>query len=199
MATNIAWLMNRVGVDSYDALHAWSAANRADYWTLAVERLGIRFRQPYREMLDLSAGVKSPRWLVGARFNIVESCFAADPGSPAIIHQAEGGPLRTMTVAELAALSQSVAASLTAKWQPHLSRQRFVAIVMPMTAEAVAIYPRHPRPARSPIGIADSFRPPEIATRLRLAKVALVFTQDVQIRGGKTHPLYPDRRRCRAR
>ena len=100
--TNIDWLMQRVGVDSYDALHAWSAAHRAEYWRLAIERLGIRFRRPYREMLDLSAGVESPRWLVDARFNIVESCFSAAPDSPAIVHQAEVGPLRSMSVVELA-------------------------------------------------------------------------------------------------
>ena len=94
--TNIAWLMQRAGVDSYEALHAWSAQNREAFWTLAIERLGLRFRRPFSRMLDLSQGVEEPRWLVDAQLNIVESCFAAPADSPAIIHQAEGGPLATL-------------------------------------------------------------------------------------------------------
>src|SRR5215472_6057863 len=35
--TNLAWLMRRVGVSSYEALHAWSAQNREAYWELAIE------------------------------------------------------------------------------------------------------------------------------------------------------------------
>jgi acetyl-CoA synthetase len=40
------------------------------------------------------------------------------------------------------------------------------------------------------VGIADSFRPPEIATRLRLSKAVAIFTQDVLLRGGRKFPLY---------
>src|SRR4051794_4871288 len=40
--TNIAWLMERAGVDSYEALHAWSVQNREAFWTFTVERLGIQ-------------------------------------------------------------------------------------------------------------------------------------------------------------
>src|SRR3954447_25327227 len=85
--TNIAWLMQRAGVDSYEALHAWSARNREAFWTLAIERLVLRFRSPFSRTLDLSQGVEEPRWLVDARLNIVESCFAAPAASPAIIYQ----------------------------------------------------------------------------------------------------------------
>jgi acetyl-CoA synthetase len=40
------------------------------------------------------------------------------------------------------------------------------------------------------VGIADSFAPREIATRLRIANAVGVFTQDLQIRAGKSLPLY---------
>ena len=185
--SNLAWLMKEVGVDSYDALHRWSATNRAEYWRLAIERLGIRFREPYRDVLDLSGGVESPKWLPGARFNLVESCFAAASESAAIVHQAEGGPLRTMTVSELAKLTDRVAASLASR---GFAPGSAIAIVMPMTAESVAIYLGILKAGCVAVGIADSFRPPEIAARLRLSNAVAVFTQDVVVRGGKTHPLY---------
>ena len=185
--TNLAWLMRRVGLDSYKKLHQWSVQNRGDFWRLVVERLGIRFQQPFSEMIDLSRGVEAPRWLVGARFNIVESCFTAPPDSPAIIHQSEEGEMEVMTVAELEALTDHVAANIRRRgFKPGDA----LAIIMPMTAEAVAIYLGIIKAGCVAVGIADSFRPREIAARLRLAKAVAVFTQDVIVRGHKTLPLY---------
>ncbi|MGA2871663.1 MAG: AMP-binding protein, partial [Verrucomicrobiota bacterium] len=135
----------------------------------------------------LSRGVEAPRWLVGARFNIVESCFTAPPDSPAIIHQSEEGEMEVMTVAELEALTDHVAANIKRRgFKPGDA----LAIIMPMTAEAVAIYLGIIKAGGVVVGIADSFRPREIAARLRLAKAVAVFTQDVIVRGHKTLPLY---------
>jgi len=174
--------MQRAGVDSYEALHAWSAQNREAFWTLAIERLGLRFRSPFSRTMDLSPGVEEPHWLVDARLNIVESCFAAPADSPAIIHQAEGGPLATLSVGQLQALTGRVAANLRRRgFKPGDA----LAIIMPMTAEAVAIYLGIIQAGCVAVGIADSFQPKEIATRLRLARAVGVFTQDVLVRGGK--------------
>ena len=41
--TNAAWLMRKVGVDSYEALHRWSVEHREAYWAHVIERLDIRF------------------------------------------------------------------------------------------------------------------------------------------------------------
>ena len=40
------------------------------------------------------------------------------------------------------------------------------------------------------VGIADSFSPKEIASRLRISRCTLRFTQDVIVRDGKNLPLY---------
>ena len=179
--------MRKVGVTSYDDLHAWSVRNRAEYWKLAIERLGVRFDRPFREMLDLSRGVEAPQWLPGARLNIVESCFSAPPESPAILHQAEGGGLSVMSYGELQALTGRVAANIRRLgYKPGDA----LAILMPMTLEAVAIYLGIVAAGCVVVGIADSFRPREIAARLRIAAAKGVFTQDIMIRGGKEFPLY---------
>jgi len=185
--TNIAWLMRRVGLDSYEALHAWSTQNRAACWEMAIERLGVRFQHPYSRVGDFSGGVEHPRWLVDARLNIVVSCFAAPADSPAIIHQTEGGTLDAMSVGELAELTDRVAASLQRR---GCKTGDAVAILMPMTAESVAIYLGIVKAGGVVVSIADSFRPKEIATRLRAAGAALAFTQDVIVRGDQTFPLY---------
>ena len=185
--TNIAWLMRQAGVDSYDELHAWSVRNREAYWALAVERLGICFRQPFREVADFSHGVEHPRWLVDARLNIVESCFQAPADSPAVIYQQEDGELQVMSLGELAELTNRVAANLQRLgYKPGAA----LAMIMPMTAEAVAIYLGIIKAGCVVVGIADSFQPKEIASRLRLSNAAAVFTQDLILRGGKALPLY---------
>jgi acetyl-CoA synthetase len=185
--TNIAWLMQRAGVSSYEGLHAWSVQNREVFWALAIERLGIRFRQLYSRVMDLSRGVEEPHWLVDAQLNIVESCFSAPAASPAIVYQAEGGKLDVVTVGELKALTDRVASSLRRRgFKPG----DVLAVFMPMTAEAIAIYLGIIQAGCVVAGIADSFRPKEIATRLRLARAMAVFTQDVMLRGGKQLPLY---------
>ncbi|MDB6016958.1 MAG: acs [Pedosphaera sp.] len=185
--TNVAWLMRQVGADSYEALHKWSVQNRGGFWKLAIERLGIHFQKPFGQVMDLSGGVENPRWLVDAQFNIVDSCFTAPPDSPAIIHQAEGGDLKVITVAELSALVDRVAVNIRYHgFKPNDA----LGLIMPMTAEAVAIYLGIIKAGCAAVGIADSFRPKEIATRLRLSQAVAVFTQDVIVRGGKTFPLY---------
>ncbi len=46
--SNVGWLVQRVGAASDDEFHAWSVKNRADYWRLVVERLGVRFDHGFR-------------------------------------------------------------------------------------------------------------------------------------------------------
>jgi acetyl-CoA synthetase len=185
--TNMAWLMGRVGVDSYEKLHRWSVQHREEFWKLVIERLDIRLRHPFRRVVDLSGGVESPSWLPGARLNMVESCFTAPPSSPAIIYQSEGGEIKSMSVEELEALSRNVAANLK---RLGFSAGDPLAIIMPMTAEAVAIYLGIIMAGSIVVGIADSFQPREIAQRFKTSKARAVFVQDVNERNRRQLPLY---------
>ncbi|MDQ3814778.1 MAG: AMP-binding protein, partial [Armatimonadota bacterium] len=174
--TNIAWLMQRVGATSYEELHAWSVQYREAFWAMAIERLGIRFQLPFSRVLGVSRGVEEPHWLVDARLNIVESCFAAAADSPAIIYQTEGGELNVVSIGELKALTDRVASSLVRR---GCAPGDVVATFMPMTAEAVAVYLGIIQAGCVVAGIADSFRPKEVSTRLRLSRAVAVFTQDI--------------------
>ena len=185
--TNMDWLKNQAGVASYDELHQWSVENRETFWRLVIERFGIRFQTPFSRILDLSQGTEAPNWLVGAQLNIVESCFAAPADSPAIIHQSETNELKITTVSELATLTNQVAINIK---RLGFKPGDALAIIMPMTAEAIAIYLGIIKAGCVAVGIADSFRPREIALRLRLSNARLVFTQDVIVRGQKRLPLY---------
>ncbi|GAB4184167.1 MAG: AMP-binding protein [Coleofasciculaceae cyanobacterium] len=185
--TNIAALMHELKLGSYSELQVWSAQHRAEFWDIMIQRLGIRLRQNYQEIVDLSRGWEFPQWLVDARFNIVESCFQAAADDIAIIFQQEGGAFSTLTYRELHSLTNRVANGLV---EAGFCPGDAIAIDMPMTAESVAIYLGIVQAGCVVVSIADSFAPNEIATRLRLSGAKAIFTQDYIRRAGKQLPLY---------
>lgn len=185
--SNLERLMIERGVTAYSDLHRWSVAHREDFWTLMIERLGIVFDTPAARLVDLSCGVHAPRWLPDAKLNISNSCFRADADATAIVFQSEDGVIERMSFSELNRLSNRVANGLAAL---GLKRGAAIAIDMSMTPDAVAIYLGMVKAGCAAIGIADSFAPEEIATRLRIGEAQAIFTQDVIRRGGKLLPLY---------
>lgn len=185
--TNIARLMQELKLGSYSELHSWSAQHRTEFWDKIIQRLGIHFHKKYTQVVNLSHGVESPQWLVDAEFNIVESCFQAPADAPAIIFQAEGGSISTLTYGELHALTNRVANGLV---DAGFQKGDRIAIAMPMTAESVAIYLGIIKAGCVVVSIADSFAATEITMRLHLSQAKAIFTQDYILRGNKQLPLY---------
>jgi acetyl-CoA synthetase len=184
---NIAKLMKELNLNSYQELHAWSVYNRAEFWNLMIQKLGIRFKQAFTNIVNLSRGAEYPQWFVDAKLNITDSCFNAPGDAPAIVFQPEDGTLSTITYRELNSLTNRVANALTgAGFNPGDA----IAIDMPMTAESVAIYLGIIKAGCVVVSIADSFAPDEIKVRLRLANAKAIFTQDYILRAGKQLPLY---------
>jgi acetyl-CoA synthetase len=185
--TNIAALMRDLDIHSYPDLHAWSTQNRTAFWQMMIERLGIRLRHPYRQLMDLSQGIESPQWLVDAQLNIVESCFQAPGDAVAIVFQSENSPLETWTYDQLHGLTNRVAHGLVnLGFQPGTA----IAIDLPMTAPSIAIYLGIIQAGCVVVSIADSFAAHEIATRLRITHAKAIFTQDYLRRDGKLLSLY---------
>ncbi len=185
--TNIARLMRSLKLNSYEEFHSWSVRNRADFWSLMTQRLGIRFKMEFTKAVDLSRGAEFPQWFPDAKLNIADSCFNAPDDAPAIVFQPEGDLLKTITYKALNSLANRVANALTdAGFNPG----DCIAIDMPMTAESVAIYLGVIKAGCVVVSVADSFAPHEIEIRLRLTNAKAIFTQDYIPRAGKTLPLY---------
>ena len=185
--TNIAAVMRELDLDSYEALHSWSVHHRTDFWRLMIERLGIQFHRNFSEVVDLSKGNEFPKWLVDARFNIVESCFNAPSDATAIVSQSESSALSTMTYGELNALTNRIANGLA---NAGFQQGDPIAVNMSMHPESVAIYLGIIKAGGVVIAIADSFAPDEIQMRLRIANAKGIFTQDYIRRAGRQLPLY---------
>ncbi len=194
--SNIARLCQQSGWSDFAALHQWSTTSPADFWQAMCDWLNVTFHQPPQQWLNLQDGVDHAKWWVGAKLNIVESCLpqlripsasAVGNGASrdAVVWQTPGQPLMRWSSAELAAKVQQVSASLT---KSGFAGKR-IAVVMPMTAASVAIYLGIIHCGAAVVSIADSFSPPEIAKRLRIAQADLVITYDVMKRAGKKLPL----------
>lgn len=186
-STNISRLMNELNIPDLKKFHRWTVNGFQDFWKTMIDKLEICFHQKPKQICDLSKGTESPAWLVGAKLNIADSCFTAAPDKTAIIFQNAKGHSQKISFAELNSLTNRIANSLK---QIGFSAGDAIAIDMPMTANAVAIYLGIIKIGGVVVSIADSFTKDEIATRLQIAKTKAIFTQDYILRGNKKLPLY---------
>jgi len=184
---NLRRVMDRVGAQTCDEFAQWAFEDPGRFWLTMVETIGIRFETPPSRGVDLARGSRDPQWLPGARLNIALSCFARPPDAPALITQNEAGRSQKFSTRELEILSHQFAGALA---QHGIRPGDAVALVMPLTAEAVVAYLGTILAGAVAVCIADSFAASEVERRLRIAKARLVITQDVVVRAGKTLPLY---------
>ncbi len=182
-AANITHLMTELSIKTYPEFHAWSIANRDTFWQIMIDKLRIKAIDTNAEPQKDATGIATNL----SKLNIVDSCFSAADDAVAIIAQREGEDVLTLTYHELARLTNRVANGLV---NIGLKPGDAVAIDMPMNTESVAIYLGIVKAGCVVVGIADSFAPDEIATRLRIGKAKAIFTQNYINRAGKRLPLY---------
>lgn len=185
--SNIGKMMLKHDFEQYKDFWKWSVEQKESFWKETVEALGIQMKRQYDKILDIEEGVENAKWLSGGKLNIVDSCFQNAENAIAVIYQEEGGEIQTVTQKALASLVNRIANGLVEK---GFKKGDSVAIDMPMTLEAVAIYLACIKAGIIVVTIADSFASHEIAVRLDITKPKLVFTQDVILRSGKVLPLY---------
>jgi acetyl-CoA synthetase len=185
--SNIYQMMQQKSIDSYSEFWKWSVDEKEAFWGQTLKNLNIKFRKNYSALLDLSQGAERASWLAGAQLNIIESCFQNDDDAIAVVWQEEGGDLVEVSQLELEKFCNRIANGFS---DSGLHPGDRIAIDMPMTFEAVAIYMAGIKAGLTVVTIADSFSPEEIATRLRITRPKMTFTQDVIERAGKTLPLY---------
>ena len=183
---HVTALARELGLPDYASLHRWSAEHRDAFWERAIQALGIPFRTAPRATREGSA--EDPRWLPGATLNIVDACFRAPQDKVALVLGREGEPgLRRVTYGELEAMVDRVAHGFV---KLGLHPGDAVSLYMPMTLECVAAYLGILRAGGVVVSIADSFAPPEVATRNRLGQAKAILTTAAFARAGKTIDLY---------
>ena len=186
-STNLYRIMQKNGFDRYEDFYKWSITNRVDFWDTTVKSLDIQLKKPYTTVLD-DTDVERPVWLKDARMNIVDSCFKAEPDTPAILYQKENiDTIQTLSYKDLDEYINRIANAFK---ENGLQPGDTIGIDMAMNIEAVAVYLAGIKAGLQVVTVADSFSPAEIKVRFEIAPPKLVFTQDYLLRGGKKLPLY---------
>jgi acetyl-CoA synthetase len=185
--SNIYKMMQKQGFEKYQDFWKWSVTNKEDFWIETIQNLNIQLAQNYTSIVDTSKGVENAEWLKNAKLNIVDSCFQNDNEAIAVIFQEEGKALQKVSQKQLLQLVNKIANSLI---DLGLKEDDSIAIDMPMTLEAVAIYLAGIKAGMPVVTIADSFTPNEIEIRLKITQPKVIFTQDVIKRSGKEIALY---------
>ncbi len=186
-ATHLAHWMKSLGFSAYEALHEWSVHHPEEFANKLAEALAIRFHSPAVRYCDTSSGVEHTQWYAGATLNIVESCFQANDEAVAIILGDLDNKLDYLSYGQLKALTARVANGLAELGVKPGDR---VAITMPMTADAIAIFLGIIAAGCSAVTIADSFSENEMAVRIEITQPKCIFIQDEVMRGGKAHGLF---------
>ena len=185
--SNIYKMMLRYGFENYEDFWKWSVQEKAEFWETTIKNLEIKLEKEYTSILDISQGVENAQWLKNAKLNIVDSCFQNKNEATALLFQEEGKSIQKVSQAELLALVKKIANGLV---EQGLVSGDKIAIYMPMTLEAVAIYLAAIKAGISVVTIADSFTINEISVRLKITEPKLIFTQDIFQRAQKELPLF---------
>lgn len=184
-AANLTAAMGARGFGTYDELHQWSVEDTDGFWSMVVGDLDIQFTVAPERILA-GEDATGPQWLVGASMNIVASCLDHDPDATAIVFSTADG---------VESISVRVLQDRVAAFAAGFVRSRYlvgdrIAIVMPMTVDAVVAYLGIVAAGGVVVSIADSFAAEEVASRLRITNPVAVVTQDVAIRLGRTLPMF---------
>ena len=169
----------------YPALHAWSIAHRAEFWSAIWEFCAVVGERGERDVVN---GDRMPgaRWFPDARLNFAENLLRRRDGTPALIARDERGVRRTLTWAALHDEVSRVAQALRAAGVRSGDR---VAGYLPNGIEAIVAML-----ASASIGAIWSSCSPDfgvqgVVDRFGQIEPRVIFTCDGYAYGGKTHDL----------
>ena len=179
-------LMRRSGRQDFDALRAFALDDMEGYWRDVVADLGLHFRQPFRQVMDLGGGVEHARWFDGGALNFTDTLLAPEGTNDediALIEMSESGARRDLTRAELRREVDAAMSRLAALGVGEGDR---VAMLLPNIAEAAFVTGATARMGAIIVPLYSAFGPEAIATRINAAGAKVLVSCDGWIRGGKT-------------
>jgi acetyl-CoA synthetase len=192
--SHLQHFMRQHGLPSWEALLERSTDDIAWFTDALLKYLDIRFRVPYRQVVDLSRGPAWPVWCAGGALNIVESCldkylaWSEAAARPAVIWEGEAGETRTLTYADLHAEVNRCANLLR---ELGFGRGDAIGLFMPMTPEIVVALLAIVKIGGIVLPLFSGYGVSAIASRLADADARGLFTADGFFRRGQVVPMKP--------
>lgn len=156
------------------------------YWGRAVEFLGVTFLEPYRRVLDLSAGMAWPEWFPGARYNYVHDALDRHAlgerrNTLAVIWEGDDGEVRKLSYRELRREVNRLANALR---RLGIRRGDRVAIFLPMLPETVVAVLAVGKIGAVFVPMFSGFGPEALTSRIRDSGATTIITADGFFRRG---------------
>jgi acetyl-CoA synthetase len=185
--SNLQKFMDRHGIADYDSLMQRSVNEIEWFWEAVLQDLDIRFYRPYRQIIDLSEGIRFPRWCVGGKLNIVHNCldkWQSDPAAQrkALVLENEQGVSKSLTYADLFREVNRCAIALRSL---GLEKGDVVGLFMPMIPEVVIAFLAVIKIGAIVLPLFSGFGASAIASRLNDASAKMLLMADGMVRRGR--------------
>ena len=190
---HLTHFMKQFGISSMEELHQKAADDIAWFSDAVYSYLGIRFSQPYAQVVDLSRGKAWPDWCIEGKLNIAETCLDQYIGTPAeskkaLVWEAEDGKSGAYTYAELFTQVSKTANALRFL---GLGKGDAIGLFMPMTPEVVIALLAIARIGGIILPLFSGYGAGAVSQRLSDAGAKALFTVDGFARRGKNIVIKP--------
>jgi acetyl-CoA synthetase len=170
------------GHKSFEDLYAYSIAEVGSFTEQVISFLKIHFERPFEQVLDLSRGPEWPRWCVGGRMNIVQSCLQHDSEAVALIAEDEAGVREQMTHGELRSAVVALAGRLRTA---GIAKGDRVGMFLPMRADTIVVLLAVGWLGAVAVPLFSGYGPAAVAGRLDQTEAKALLTCDSLRLGGK--------------
>jgi len=190
---HLTQFMSAYGVADYSELMLRSTRDVPWFTASLLDYLGIEFQTPYKDVLDLSAGIALPLWCIGGRLNITTSCLEKNlrlgrGDSPALRWESESNQPMQLSYSELTHSVNQVANALQSL---GLGKGDVIALYMPMVPEIVVALLAIARIGGIILPLFSGYGERAVATRLQDGGAKALFTADAFQRRGQITPMKP--------
>lgn len=186
---NLTKFMRLHHIKDFAELMQKSTSDVAWFTDAVLKFLDIQFYEPYSKVVDLSAGIKLPKWCVDGKMNIVHNCVdkyvvGAKHTSPlpAIIFEGEEGLTKTLTYQDL---YKEVNKTANALRSLGLGKGDAIGIFMPMTPEIVIALLAIAKIGGIILPLFSGYGAGAIVSRMNDAEAKALFACDGSFRRGK--------------
>lgn len=180
--SNVKNWMDALGF-SYPEFYNWSISHRELFWEHIINAIPLKFNTPYSSILKPASNPDELIWLPDARFNIIESCFFADPKQPAIYFKSESSQnIQSICYEALYLRVQQLATGF--KLKGYVEKDRII-LYTPFSIDAIASYLALIYIGAEPVLIADSFSSVELTKRMEIIHAKAIITVNSYIYADK--------------
>jgi len=186
-------LMDRLGVNDYQALYRLSVEAMDRFWAATLEEIGVEWFEPYQTFVDLSRGPAWPSWFVGGKLNAAhvalnQNLARGRAQQLALVWEGEDGEVRRLTYRELEREAGRAARALQSLGIKPGDR---VGLYLPMIPEAAVALLATARIGAVAVPVFSGFGAAAVAERLKDAGASLLVTADGFFRRGRPVAMKP--------